>query len=412
MIFARRSRSASACRAIARCMLAGISTSFTSTAETLMPHGPVASSMISCRIALIFSRSESSSSSTCWPSTDRSVVCAFCEVATMKFSTCTIASFGATMRKYATALTRTGTLSFVITSCGGMFSVIVRRSTFTMRSTTGMSRKSPGPFGSGNNRPRRKTMPRSYSRATLIAEIRKRMTRKRTTARATSPAAMTELSHRQLEAVDTFDLYVVAGDESGPVRAVRLPELSVDEDLAGAAHDGLGADDARRLHEGRPSPNLHRLPHRYGPEEAERDRHSKRQPHGGVIWRRRVVEEQEHSHGEADEPGDRERAVCHHVRVDHKERDPEQDQQEPDPGDRQHGEAEERRQKRDSAERAGEDDARMEDLEADADDPGEEQQPEDVRVDERVQDAREEPRFRVVDVRAGEVQHVRALGVL
>ncbi len=51
------------------------------------------------------------------------------------------------MRKYATALTRTGTLSFVITSCGGTFSVTVRRSTFTIRSTIGISRKMPGPFG-------------------------------------------------------------------------------------------------------------------------------------------------------------------------------------------------------------------------------------------------------------------------
>src|ERR671922_1036834 len=145
--FARRSRSASACRAIARCIPLGISTSLTSTIETLMPQGDVASSMISCKIALILSRSESSSSSTCWPSTDRSVVWAICEVATMKFSTCTIASFGATMRKYATALTRTGTLSFVITSWGGMFSVIVRRSTLITWSMTGMRRKSPGPFG-------------------------------------------------------------------------------------------------------------------------------------------------------------------------------------------------------------------------------------------------------------------------
>src|SRR4051794_4465395 len=224
-------------------MPAGISTSFTSTAETLMPHGPVASSMISCRIALIFSRSDSSSSSTCWPRTERSVVCAFCDVATMKFSTCTIASFGATMRKYATALTRTGTLSFVITSCGGMLSVIVRRSTFTIRSTMGISRKSPGPFGSGNNRPRRKTMPRSYSRATLIAEIRKRMTRKMTTAIATNPAAIGELSHRQVEPVDRFDLHVVAGDELAAVCAVGVPQFAGHLDLSRCAYDGLFADD-------------------------------------------------------------------------------------------------------------------------------------------------------------------------
>ena len=105
--------------------------------------------MIACRIALILSRSESSSSSRCWPSTERSVVCAICDVATMKFSTCTIAFFGSTIRKYATAFTRTGTLSFVITSCGGMLSVIVRRSTFTIRSTTGIRRKRPGPLRRG-----------------------------------------------------------------------------------------------------------------------------------------------------------------------------------------------------------------------------------------------------------------------
>ena len=99
MIFARRSRSASAWRAIARCIPAGISTSLTSTIETLIPQGEVASSMIVCRIALIFSRSESSSSSWCWPSTDRRVVCEICEVATMKFSICTTAAFGSTIRK-------------------------------------------------------------------------------------------------------------------------------------------------------------------------------------------------------------------------------------------------------------------------------------------------------------------------
>ena len=54
---------------------------------------------------------------------------------------------GSTTRKYATAFTRTGTLSRVMTSCGGTTSVIVRSSTCTMRSMIGMSRKRPGPFG-------------------------------------------------------------------------------------------------------------------------------------------------------------------------------------------------------------------------------------------------------------------------
>ena len=67
-------------------------------------------------------------------------------------------------------MTRAGTLSFVMTSCGGMFSVIVRRSTFTIRSTIGIRMNRPGPFGGSSSRPRRKTTPRSYSRATLTAD--------------------------------------------------------------------------------------------------------------------------------------------------------------------------------------------------------------------------------------------------
>ena len=43
MIFARFSRSASAWRAIARCISTGRSTFFTSTIDTLMPHGWCAS---------------------------------------------------------------------------------------------------------------------------------------------------------------------------------------------------------------------------------------------------------------------------------------------------------------------------------------------------------------------------------
>ncbi len=117
----------------------------------------------------------------CWPSTDRSVVWAICEVATMKFSTWTIAFIGSTIRKYATAFTRTGTLSLVITSCGGTLRVIVRRSTFTSWSTTGILRKSPGPFGGSSRRPSRNMTPRSYSRATRMADSAKMTTRKKTT---------------------------------------------------------------------------------------------------------------------------------------------------------------------------------------------------------------------------------------
>src|SRR4051812_7527134 len=398
MIFARRSRSASAWRAIARCIPVGISTSLTSTIETLMPHGAVWPSMISCRIALIFSRSLSSSSRTCWPRTERSVVCAICEVATMKFSTWTIASFGSTMRKYATALTRTGTLSFVITSCGGMLSVIVRRSTLTMRSTTGISRKRPGPFGSGNSRPSRNTIPRSYSRATLIAEIRKRTTRKSRTTRATRPTAMTELSHRELEPVHRLDLDVLAGHELAAVRPPGPPELSLDESLPRRANDRLRADDAQRPDAHRPPSHLHRLRERERPERAECDREREDERQRGVVGRRGIVEQHHHPDGEADQPGHGERAVAHHVGVDHEQRHAEQDQHEPRPRDRQHREAEEGREERDGAERAGEHDPRMEDLEPDACDPCQEEQADDVRVDERVEESREEARLDVVDL--------------
>ena len=70
------------------------------------------------------------------------------------------------LEKYATALTRTGTLSFVITSCGGTFSVTVRRSTLTFLSMMGRRKIRPGPFGGVSRRPSRNTTPRSYSRGT------------------------------------------------------------------------------------------------------------------------------------------------------------------------------------------------------------------------------------------------------
>src|SRR3712207_36855 len=230
--------------------------------ETLIPHGEVASSMICCRIALILSRSERSSSSTCWPRTLRSVVCAICEVATMKFSTCTIARSGSMIRKYATAFTRTGTLSFVITSCGGTFNVTVRRSTRTILSITGMSRKRPGPFGGERRRPRRKMTPRSYSRATRIAaESRSRMMT--TTAAIAISAMLMAPSYAAVSRRDGCRSLDRADDEHEPFvdrkhadlfsrgrRSCldpRAPELAVDEDEAlrveGLAHDPDVADE-------------------------------------------------------------------------------------------------------------------------------------------------------------------------
>ena len=81
MILARFSRSASAWRAIARCIDSGSSTSLTSTVLTLMPQGSVCSSMICWSRWLICSRWASSSSSSDWPRTLRSVVWAIWKVA-------------------------------------------------------------------------------------------------------------------------------------------------------------------------------------------------------------------------------------------------------------------------------------------------------------------------------------------
>src|SRR3954471_15347432 len=74
-----------------------------------------------------------------------------------------------TTRKYATASTRAGTLSRVITSCGGIVCVIVRSVTRTIRSAIGISSTRPGPFWA-TRRPKRNTTPRSYSRSTRTDE--------------------------------------------------------------------------------------------------------------------------------------------------------------------------------------------------------------------------------------------------
>ena len=81
MTFARRSRSASACLDIARCMSCGRSTCLTSTAVTFTPHGSVCWSMIRWSCWLTWSREARRSSSSTCPSTLRSVVCEIWEVA-------------------------------------------------------------------------------------------------------------------------------------------------------------------------------------------------------------------------------------------------------------------------------------------------------------------------------------------
>ena len=65
-----------------------------------------------------------------------------------------------------------------------------------MRSTIGISRKMPGPFGCGRSRPRRKITPRSYSRAILTAAKRNSKTMTSTTTIAIPAAAISALPPR------------------------------------------------------------------------------------------------------------------------------------------------------------------------------------------------------------------------
>ncbi len=146
MTLARRSRSVSACRAMARFMFSGSTTSRTSTETTLMPHGSVCRSMISWMFLLIFSRSASSSSSSTWPMMLRSVVWASQVVACMYCSTSRTAFSAFITRKKVMASTSTVTLSFVITSWRSTLIVSTRRSTRSILSMKGTSSTSPGPF--------------------------------------------------------------------------------------------------------------------------------------------------------------------------------------------------------------------------------------------------------------------------
>src|SRR5690348_1033489 len=138
MILARRWRSASAWRAIARTMLSSRSTCLISTFDTLMPHASVCWSRMIWMSWLSFSRSLSISSSSCWPSTERSVVWASWLVASRASSTWITAFSGSITRNRITALTLTGTLSREITSCGGTSITMVRRSIRTICCMIGM----------------------------------------------------------------------------------------------------------------------------------------------------------------------------------------------------------------------------------------------------------------------------------
>src|SRR3954451_12130399 len=202
---------------------------------------------------LSFSRSASSSSSSCLPKIARSVVCASWLVASLKLATWMIASSGSTTRKYTTAFTFTETLSREITSCGGTSNTRVLKSTRTICWIGGTTKISPGPF-TPPKRPRKNTTPRSYSRRILIDEM----------ARSTSSTTMPPTKYIsvplrfdvQHEAVHGGDAQALAAAHRArrahlPLLAAHpRPALAVEvaerlaaraEHLLAAAHDSLAA---------------------------------------------------------------------------------------------------------------------------------------------------------------------------
>jgi hypothetical protein len=99
MTLARRERSASACWAMARIMLSSISTCLISTLVTLMPQLSVCSSRMVWISAFSLSRSDSISSRSCLPSTERKRGLGQLAGGLEQFSTWMMARSGSTMRK-------------------------------------------------------------------------------------------------------------------------------------------------------------------------------------------------------------------------------------------------------------------------------------------------------------------------
>src|SRR5215211_4971355 len=208
-----------------------------------------------------------------------------------------------TTRKYATASTRAGTLSRVITSCGGIVCVIVRSVTRTIRSATGTSSTRPGPFWA-TSRPKRKTTPRSYSRSTRT-DAPARDTASTTKTTRTTRTAVISLhlpflgrSDSEREAVDRLDDH---GAALGHGQAFRFefpqtgaPERAVELHLTDRArHRAHG----RHTPHERPRPAANRQP-------ARSERLREQQP--GEREARERNRDTGHRHGAAGSAGARE----------------------------------------------------------------------------------------------------------
>ena len=153
----------------------------------------------------------------------------------MKFSMFTIAAFGSTMRKYATAFTRAGHVV--------LRDHFLRRDVQRDRAQVDLDhpvddrdqQEEARALRRVSRRPSRKTTPRSYSRATLTAATRKSRRRKTTAAsddQSGGHGAILYPVHLRAEPLDVVDADVRAGLERRAVRRRSLPELAVHEDGA------------------------------------------------------------------------------------------------------------------------------------------------------------------------------------
>src|ERR1700758_4304778 len=117
-----------------------------------------------------------------------------------------------------------------------MFSVIVRMSTLTIRSTIGMRKPTPGPFGS-SRRPSRNTTPRWYSRRIRMKNM----------------AVLSAFGgYGQFEPVQRIHGDMLPGAQLCSVAGMCLPQLAVDEDEPAFAHVAVLADERLRPRRHRP----------------------------------------------------------------------------------------------------------------------------------------------------------------
>src|SRR6266566_4799146 len=235
-----------------------------------------------------------------------------------------------------------------MTSCGGMLSVIVRRSTLTRRSTIGIRKTTPGPLGS-SRRPSRKTTPRSYSRRILMKNM------------ACPFSGMwmvhgrgrrdTEGCDGQLEPVERVHFNALAREQLRAVARVRSPQLPVYEHETVQAHHATHADERLRSGLHRPSSRRDSLSGDEDPKGGDREADADDETRVDSVRGRRVAEEQRKADAKADQSRDREGSVCDRVQVDDEQCHAELHQRETGPADRQDRKSEQRDDQRDGADR-------------------------------------------------------------